>query len=324
MREFGAESSTDDVLQGLSLEGKVALVTGASSGLGLETARALASRGARVVMLARNREKLEAAAAGLEDANQAGQLDTATLDLANLDQLRSAAATLLDLYPSIDLLINNAGVMACPLQRSAQGFEMQFGTNHLGHFLFTALMAPALCETAKQQGAARVVNLSSAGHRLAPLNLEDPNYLGRDYDKWQAYGESKTANVLFTVALDRRLAPYGVRTFAVHPGMIVTDLGRHLDSADIEALGQRAQNASGGNYKTIPQGAATTVYAATAPELLGRGGDYLEDCDIAGPTTADSPGGVEFYATDVATAEDLWQLSERLVGLSFSFNSMLG
>jgi len=323
MREFGFESTTEDVTEGLSLEGKVAMVTGASSGLGLETARVLAARGATVVMLARNRDKLEAAAASLENGDLDGRLDTAQLDLADLDQVRSAAATLLDLYPRIDLLINNAGVMACPLARTAQDFEMQFGTNHVGHFLFTCLMAPALQAAAEQDGTARVVNLSSAGHRFAPVDLADPNYLQREYDKWQSYGESKSANILFTVALDKRLAPHQVRVFAAHPGMIMTELGRHLDADDIKALSARSESVSsgdsGGEFKTIPQGAATSVYAATATELADQGGVYLEDCHIASAAVEGASGGVEAYATDPDTAEQLWQLSEQLVGQRFSF-----
>jgi NAD(P)-dependent dehydrogenase (short-subunit alcohol dehydrogenase family) len=326
MAAFGFHSTTDEVLADTALEDTVALVTGASSGLGLETARALAARGARVVMLARDRDKLERAAAGLEEAGLPGTLDTALLDLADLDRVRSAAATLLDLYPRVDLLINNAGVMACPLQRTAQGFEMQFGTNHLGHFLLTGLLVPALLEGARQGADVRVVNLSSAGHRFGAVDFEDPNYRQRAYDKWQAYGQAKTANILFTVGLDARLAGQGVRAFAVHPGMIQTELGRHLDEADIAAIRERAATASradgaAGGFKSIPQGAATTVYAATSPDLAGLGGRYLEDCQLAAPAREGGAGGVQDYAVDPALAERLWQLSEELVGERFRFSS---
>ncbi|MBN7795569.1 SDR family NAD(P)-dependent oxidoreductase [Parahaliea mediterranea] len=327
MSAFGFASTTDEVLAEVRLEGRVALVTGASSGLGLETARALAARGATVVMLGRNRAKLEGAAAALAESEPPGRLDTARLDLADLDQVRGAAATLLDLYPRVDLLINNAGVMACPLSRTAQGFEQQFGTNHLGHFLFTCLMAPALIRAAAEGEGARVVNLSSGGHRFAPVDFDDPNYLRRDYDKWQSYGQSKTANILFSVALDRRLAPRGVRVFAVHPGMIMTELGRHLDAADIESMRERAAAIAAGDgggeapggFKTIPQGAATTVYAATSRELDGLGGRYLEDCQLAAKAGEGVAGGVESYAVDPNAAQRLWQLSEELVGQSFDF-----
>ncbi len=322
MAELGFASTTDEVLGDIDLSGKVALVTGASTGLGLETSRALASRGAQVVMLARNSEKLNAAAASLEELELPGQLDTALLDLADLRQVRSAAATLVNLYPRIDLLINNAGVMACPLSRTAQDFELQFGTNHLGHFLLTGLLAPSLLAAAAAGRAPRVVNLSSAGHRFAPVDFDDPNYRTREYNKWQAYGESKTANVLFTVGLDARLAPLGVRAFAVHPGMIFTELGRHLDEEDIQALGTRAEQAkvNGGGFKKIPQGAATSVWAATAASLAGEGGLYLEDCHIARPAAESDSGGVEAYAVDPAHAERLWQLSERLVETQFDFS----
>jgi NAD(P)-dependent dehydrogenase (short-subunit alcohol dehydrogenase family) len=324
MSELGFHSTADEVLAETALDDTVALVTGASSGLGLETARALAARGARVVMLARDRDKLEQAAAVIESQGLPGRLDTALLDLADLERVRGAAATLLDLYPRVDLLINNAGVMACPLGRTAQGFERQFGTNHLGHFLFTCLMAPALLEGARQGADARVVNLSSAAHRFAAVDFEDPNYRQRDYDKWQAYGQSKTANILFTVALDRRLAGQGVRAFAVHPGMIQTELGRHLDEADIAAIRERAASAVSEDgaelgFKTIPQGAATTVYAATSADLAGQGGQYLEDCHVARVASEDSAGGVQSYATDPELAERLWHLSEELVGESFNF-----
>ncbi|TXS89255.1 SDR family NAD(P)-dependent oxidoreductase [Parahaliea maris] len=331
MAEFGFASTTDEVLEGISLEGRLALVTGASSGLGLETCRALAARGATVVMLARSREKLDAAIAVLEAEELPGQIDSALLDLADLDKVRNSAATLLDLYPQVDLLINNAGVMACPLQRTAQGFEMQFGTNHLGHFLFTCLMAPALMAAAAAGSEPRVINLSSGGHRFGAFNFDDPNYREREYEKWRAYGESKTANVLFSVGLDARLAPLGVRVFAVHPGMIMTELGRHMDEADMEAIRARAASRSaasgqetGGEprslFKSIPQGAATSVYAATSPALAGIGGRYLEDCHLAEEAGKETAGGVESYATDPALAEQLWQLSEALVGESFTFD----
>ncbi|MEQ9462103.1 MAG: SDR family NAD(P)-dependent oxidoreductase [Haliea sp.] len=316
MREFGFESTTSEVIAGQDLRGRVALVTGASAGLGVETARTLAGAGATVWLLARDRAKLDVALAQLQAESLPGRLESALLDLADLDQVRTAAAGLLAACPKIDLLINNAGVMACPHGETAQGFEMQLGTNHVGHFLLTGLLLPALRAGATEGRAARVVNLSSAGHRYSAFDFEDPNYRQRAYDKWEAYGQSKTANVLFTVALDARAREAGVRSFAVHPGAISTELGRHMDKDDMARI---AASFPGGKwaFKTVPQGAATSVWAATAPELEGRGGLYLEDCRIATAATQDSRDGVRSWAVDPAAAERLWQLSEQWVGESF-------
>jgi NAD(P)-dependent dehydrogenase (short-subunit alcohol dehydrogenase family) len=310
MPHFDATSSTDDVIAGVSLQGKVALVTGASAGLGTETARVLVAAGAEVILVARDEEKLEEVAAELRAQQPAAQLHIQRMDLADLESVRAASAAILQHFPKIHLLINNAGVMACPLSRTAQGFEMQFGTNHLGHFLFAGLLAPALLAAAP----GRVVNLSSAGHRFANFSFDDPTYLTREYDKWQAYGESKTANILFTVGLDKRLRDRGVRTFAVHPGVIMTKLGRHLQPEDLELLSAKTPSGEKLVYKSVEQGAATSVWAATASELEGKGGIYLEDCHIAQPSGPGASGGVESYAVDAAAAERLWALSEELVG----------
>lgn len=315
MAAFNAESTTDQVIEGISLSGDIALVTGASSGLGVETARALAAAGAEVVMLARDEARLAAAADTLRQGNPAATFHTHLVDLASLDSVRSAASDLLESYPTIQLLINNAGVMACPLMRTADGFEMQFGTNHVGHFLLTCLLQPSLLAGAP----GRVVNLSSGGHKFANFNFEDPNYTSREYDKWQAYGESKTANVLFTVGLDARLKDSDVRALAVHPGVILTDLGRHMDEADLKALGERAPGDGELTFKSLEQGAATSTWAATSPDLEGLGGIYLEDCQVAEPATPGSSNGVEAYALDAAAAERLWSLSEELVGERFAF-----
>ena len=315
MREFAFESTTDDVLDGLSLAGKTILVTGATAGLGVETSRALAAAGARVVMLGRDQEALAKEASELGALGLSGELETQTVDLASLDSIRASAATCLQAYPSIDVLINNAGVMACPLLRTADGFEMQFGTNHLGHFLFTCLLVPALLAAAP----ARVVNLSSTGHKLSNVNLEDPNYQNRDYDKWVAYGESKSANILFSVGLDQRLKDRGVRSLAVHPGVIMTKLSRHLTQEDIENLMKSAPEGETMEWKTVEQGAATSVWAATAPELADKGALYLENCQLAVPAEPGKGGGVEDYALDPAAADALWSLSEQLVGQEFSF-----
>ncbi len=313
MSMLDANTTTDDVIAQVSLAGKLALVTGASSGLGIETSRALASAGAGVIMCARDQGKLDAAMAEIRETEPAAELQPLLMDLADLDSVRSAAASVLEAFPAIDLLINNAGVMACPLMRTAQGFEMQFGTNHLGHFLFSCLIAPALLAAAP----ARVVNLSSAGHKFANVDFGDPNYLQRDYDKWQAYGESKTANALFTVGLDTRLRERGVRAYAVHPGVIMTGLARHMDEADLQSLSERAPGDAPLSFKTLAQGAATSVWAAVAPELADRGGIYLENCQIGKPAVQGGDSGVESYALDAAAAERLWALSETLVGQSF-------
>lgn len=315
MSNFNAESTTDDVIEGVSLEGKLAVVTGASSGLGLETSRIFARQGATVVMVARSAEKLEVALSAIREDVPEARLESVLMDLSDLESVRSAAATILQDHPGIDLLVDNAGVMICPLGRTAQGFEMQFGTNHMGHFLFTCLLVPALLESAP----GRIVVLSSGAHKMAPLNLEDPNYNAREYNKWLAYGESKTANVLFAVALDARLKAHGVRTFAVHPGIIMTELGRHMSQEDMEQMMAMAPKGEDIKFKSIPQGAATSVWAATSEDLAGRGGLYLEDCQIADPAVAGGDGGVESYALDADTAERLWALSEEMVGQSFSF-----
>lgn len=315
MNRFDATSTTTQVIEGISLAGKVTVVTGASSGLGVETSRVLAAAGATVIMVARDAAKLEAVAQNLQSELPAAQLHTQLMDLADLESVRSAATEILLYHPTIQLLINNAGVMACPLMRTAQGYEMQFGTNHLGHFLFTGLLSQALIEGAP----GRVVNLSSAGHKFGKFNFEDPSYLHREYDKWQAYGESKTANILFTVALDLRTRERGVRAFAVHPGVIMTDLARHMQPEDLTALQARSPRGEPLKFKTLEQGAATTVWAASSPHLSGRGGIYLENCQIAPAAGPGKESGVESYAVNPASAERLWTLSEELVGQSFEF-----
>ncbi|CAA0090872.1 Fatty acyl-CoA reductase [Halioglobus japonicus] len=315
MNRFDASSTTDQVIEGISLEGKLAVVTGASSGLGLETCRVLAAAGATVLMVARDEDKLEAVAAQLLQAQPDAQLLTQRMDLADLNSVRNAATEILLYHSEIQLLINNAGVMACPLQRTAQDFEMQFGTNHLGHFLFTGLLSEALLDGAP----GRVINLSSAGHKFARFNFDDPSYLRRPYDKWQAYGESKTANVLFTVGLDLRTRERGVRSFAVHPGAIMTNLGRHMEEADLVTLSEKSPSGQKLEFKSVEQGAATTVWAASSPQLSGRGGIYLEDCQIAATAVEGKSTGVEPYAVNQAAADRLWLLSEELVGQSFDY-----
>jgi NAD(P)-dependent dehydrogenase (short-subunit alcohol dehydrogenase family) len=266
-------------------------------------------------MVARDLARLETAVDAIRQQQPDAALETRQMDLADLASVRAAAEDLLQRFPAIHLLINNAGVMACPFERTKDGFELQFGTNHLGHFLFSCLLAPALLAAAP----ARVVTLSSEGHKFGGIDFEDPNYQHRDYEKWQAYGQSKTANALFSVALNKRLLGRGVTANAVHPGMIVTELGRHLDRSDIEALQSRAGEQQQ-QFKSIPAGAATSVWAATSPDLDGRGGLYLEDCQPGQPEQGGS-GGYSEYALDTQAAEALWRLSEELVGESFDLAS---
>ena len=316
MSAFNQHSTTNEVIEGIDLNGKTALVTGASAGLGVETVRTLASAGAHVIMVARNEEKLRAAQQMLLVENPAFHLELQVLDLADLDSVRSGGAAILSGRATLDILINNAGVMACPLARTAQGFELQFGTNHLGHFLLTCLLMPALLAAP----AARVVSLSSAGHKMAAVNFDDPNYLHRDYHKWPAYGAAKTANALFAVGLEARLGAKGVHAYAVHPGMIVTELGRHLVQEDYDMLTASGPKGTAPAMKTVPQGAASSIWAATSAELNRLGGVYIEDCNVAQPAVSGGNGGVESYAIDSALAEQLWQLSEELLGQSFNFS----
>jgi NAD(P)-dependent dehydrogenase (short-subunit alcohol dehydrogenase family) len=310
---FGPDSTTEEVLGDIDLTGKRAIVTGGSSGIGQETVRALASRGAAVTLAARDQAKAEVVAEGIRHSTGSRKVDVGIVELASPASIRAFAEHWLGEHDALDLLINNAGVMACPLARTAEGWEMQFATNHLGHFLLTCLLAPAL----KAAAAPRVVNLSSAGHRFGGVDFDDVHFERRAYDKWAAYGQSKTANILFSVELSRRLAGAGVTANAVHPGVIATELGRHLGPDDIAAL--QARGALGAfTYKSIPAGAATSVWAATAPELAGRGGLYLEDCHVA-PRNEDPAvrDGYRDYAVDPELAARLWAYSEAALGERF-------
>ena len=310
---LGPESTTDDVLAGIDLAGKRAVVTGASTGLGEETTRALASAGAVVTMAVRDQARGDAAAARIRAAVPSADLEVRLLDLASLASVRAFAAAFLAEHDRLDLLINNAGIMACPQGVTADGFETQFGTNHLGHFLLATLLAPALVAAAPS----RVVALSSAGHRRSDVDLDDPGFETTPYEPWIAYGRSKTANALFAVGFDQRFAGQGVRAFAVHPGVIATELSRHLTDETLSALISSMSSAREVRYKSVPQGAATTVWAATSPELEGRGGLYLEDCHVAELT--DDPevsGGVRAYALDPDRADALWARSEELIASS--------
>ncbi len=313
---FGHDTTTDEVLAGIDLTGKLALVTGGSSGLGAETARALAAHGAAVVLTVRDLAKGEAVAADIRGATGNDNVTVARLELDSLASVREFAQGFLAAHDSLNLLINNAGVMACPYAQTRDGFEMQFGTNHLGHFLLTALLKPALLATS----SARVVALSSRAHHMASIDFEDIHFARREYHKWVSYGQSKTANALFAYELNRQLAPQGVTAFSVHPGVIFTELSRHMDEADFEMMQARAAEMGAElRTKSIPAGAATSVYAATAPELVGHGGVYLEDCGIAAVNDAENASeGVRSYALDPDLARKLWTVSEEMVGQSFA------
>lgn len=320
---FGFESTAAEIAAGIDLAGKVIVVTGGSGGLGAESARVFGSRGAHVVIGARDLAKAEGVADTIRTTG--GSAEVEALELGSLPSVRRFAAAVGAKHPKIDVLLNNAGIMACPFARTEQGFELQFGTNHLGHFLLTGVLLASL----RAAAPSRVVCLSSGGHRFGPVDLEDPDYEHRPYDKWQAYGQAKTANIWHAIELDRREAGRGVRGFAVHPGMIVTELGRHLTDDDRKALLARvaaAAKAPGASpsegasrWKSVEQGAATQVWASIAPELAGRGGLYLEDSHITGPSpTVESRSGFAPWALDGEAARKLWTLSEKRVGASFA------
>jgi len=312
---FGRETTTTEVLSGIDLDGRAAFVTGASGGLGAETARALAEKGASLTLAARDLEKLRGVVESIRSSTGNSNVELAELDLTSPASVRACAKGWLADHDALQLLVNNAGIMACPLARTAEGYELQFATNHLGHFLLTGLLAPALLAGAP----ARVVNVSSAGHRLAGVDFDDLHFERREYDKWVAYGQSKSANVLFSCELDRRLQDRGVRSFALHPGVIMTELARHLTMEDIQELMSNAPADGGLEFKPVEAGAATTVYAATAPELEGRGGLYLEDCRIGERVDDDaSSRGFKPHAVDPEAARRLWEVSEELVGERFA------
>lgn len=314
MSGFGWATTTDEVLEGKDLSGTSVFITGANSGLGQETARALAAKGAHVIMAGRDQAKLDEAFAAIRAAVPKAELDTITVDLGSLENIRAATSRARQRFAKIDILINNAGVMATPFTHTADGFEMQFGTNHLGHFALTAELMPLI----ERGTAKRIVNLSSRGHHMAPVDFDDPNFQHRPYDPWASYGQSKTANILFTVGLEQRFAVLGIHAYAVHPGGIQTNLGRHMTPEMMEALIARVTASdSGFAWKTVPQGAATTCWAATAEELEGRGGVYCEDCHVAEQDDTSTTGGVRSYALNSSYAERLWALSEELTGAKF-------
>jgi NAD(P)-dependent dehydrogenase (short-subunit alcohol dehydrogenase family) len=318
-KTFGATSTTDDVLEGVNLKGKRVLVTGVSAGLGVETARALVAHGADVVGAARDLTKAKAATAGVRTATKnGGGLELIELDLASLDSVRVCANALVDAGKPFDLVIANAGVMACPFGKTVDGFETQFGTNHLGHFVLVNRIVSLM------KRDSRLVNLSSAGHRYSDVDLDDPNFERTPYDPWAAYGRSKTANILFAVEFDRRHKAEGVRATAVHPGGIQTELGRHIGEEGLKQLVERvnaATRAAGEpdfKFKTIPQGAATSVWAGVVASADDVGGRYCEDCHVAEiEPDAAKRAGVKPYALNPETAKALWAKSEKMAGERF-------
>jgi NAD(P)-dependent dehydrogenase (short-subunit alcohol dehydrogenase family) len=312
MTTFGKNSTTDEVLAGIDLAGKTVLVTGGSTGLGAETARALAARGALVTIVARSAEKLARVATSIKgEADQ--EVETASLELDKPSTVRAFADGWLAHHDTLDILVNNAGIGSPPLTRTVEGWEIQFAANHLGHFLLTNLLAAPL-QAARQ---ARVVNLSSGGHAFAPVNFDDPNYQSRTYNALESYGQSKTANIWFTTELARRCAHQGVSSFAVHPGVIKTELTRDMAEEAWEMF-RVVETQHAELFKSIQQGAATSCWAATSPELDGKTGLYLEDCHVAKPA-GENPltGGYAPYAYDTESAQKLWDLSNELLGTDF-------
>ena len=324
-KTFGATSTTDEVLSGINLKGKRIVVTGVSAGIGIETARTLAAHGAHVIGAARDLKKAEAATAHVRKDAEAngGSLELIELDLGSLKSVRAAADKLVAKGEPLDIIIANAGVMATPFGHTADGFETQFGTNHLGHFVFVNRIAPLL------RDGGRLVNVSSAGHRFSNVDLDDPGFERTAYDPYAAYGRSKTANILFAVEFDKRHRTRGIRAAALHPGIIKTELARYTDPAAIEKRIQqinenlKAEGKGPLQWKTLEQGAATSVWTAVVAGADEVGGKYCEDCHVAKPmrdnidNIAAASEGVRAYALDPANAAALWKKSEELVSETF-------
>ncbi|HMK85842.1 MAG TPA: SDR family NAD(P)-dependent oxidoreductase [Steroidobacteraceae bacterium] len=319
--QFGPESTADQVLEGIDLRGRQILVTGTSAGLGVETARALVSRGAQVVGAVRDLPKAERATASMRaQVARGGRFELVSLDLASLASVRACADALVAAGKRFDVIIANAGVMACPRGKTADGFETQFGTNHLGHFVLINRLLPLLGR------GSRVICLSSAGHRFSDVDLDDPSFERTPYVEFVAYGRSKTANALFVVELDRRHRGEGIRAAAVHPGAIETELGRSVTPEVMQQLtrfGSASSQATGPanfRWKSVAQGAATSVWCAAVADAEAIGGRYCEDCHVAeivpGSDTA-RRNGVRAYAIDPERARALWAKSEQMVGERF-------
>ena len=321
---FGPTSTTDEVLSDANLQGKRILVTGVSAGIGVETARSLAAHGAHVVGAARDLAKAKTATAQVRKEAEVGggSFELVELDLASLKSVRVCADALMAKNQAFDVIIANAGVMATPLGHTVDGFETQFGTNHLGHFVLINRIAPLI------RAGGRLINVSSAGHRRSNVDLEDPNFERTPYDPMVAYGRSKTANILFAVAFDRRHCERRIRAAAVHPGIIETELVRHVSPIWLQTrVGQiNEQLAAAGkpalHWKTVSQGAATSVWAAVVAPPAEIGGRYCEDCHVAAVVPDSAPAnamtdGVRAYAVDPNSGEALWKKSEGMVGESF-------
>jgi NAD(P)-dependent dehydrogenase (short-subunit alcohol dehydrogenase family) len=317
---FTMASTADEVLAGIDLTGKTAIVTGGYSGIGTETSRALHAAGARVIVPARDLAKARKALEGID-------VEIESMDLADPASIDAFAEHFLARGEPLHVLVNSAGVMAMPLTRDARGYEMQFATNHLGHFQLTARLWPAL----RGAGGARVVSVSSRGHRFASVDFDDPSFEHRAYDPWVAYGQSKTANVLFALGVDKRGEADGIRAFALHPGAIMTDLVRHISQDELRAFGAIDEEGRPvvdleRGFKNVPQGAATSVWCAASPQLDGMGGVYCEDVEVSPilveadntPGRVSSDVGVRPWAIDPAAAESLWALSETLTGVSLA------
>jgi len=304
---FGAETTTEEVLAGVDLSGKRVLVTGVSAGLGVETARAAAAHGATVIGTARDLAKARAALAPHSDLG----IDMIECDLASLASVRACADALVARGESFDVIVANAGVMNCPFAHTADGFETQFGTNHLGHFVLVNRLVPLL----KRSG--RVVILSSSAHQASDVDLDDPSFEKTAYEPFVAYGRSKTANILFALELDRRLRGRDALATALHPGGIMTDLLRHTTPEMLQEMAAQAAGNTGApvKVKTVPQGGATSVWAAFAAPAEAVGGRYLVDCRVA--EVASGREGVQAYALDPERAKALWAKSEQMVGERF-------
>ena len=313
-KTFDAESTADEVLEGVDLSGKHVLVTGVSAGLGVETARSIVAHGGTVVGTARDLAKARTALAAA--GNPAVEL--VEVDLASLASVRKGADELVKRGKPFDVIIANAGVMACPKGKTSDGFETQFGTNHLGHFVFINRLVPLL------RSGSRIVTLSSAGHQISDVNIDDPNFERTEYQPFISYGRSKTANILYAVALDNRLKSRGIRATSLHPGGIQTELGRHMTPELLEQMRARVSKDTSGRvfkFKTVPQGSATSVWASFVAPADAVGGRYCEDCHVCqvnDDTT--SRAGVRSYALNLQHADDLWRKSEEMVGERFPLN----
>lgn len=314
---FGAQTTAKEVLKNCNLNGKIAIVTGGYSGIGLETTRALAEAGATVIVPARTRDKAS------KLINEVPNIELEKLDLMDPSSIDAFAQRFIESGRPLNILINNAGIMAPPLIRDARGYESQFSTNHLGHFQLVGRLLPAL----KKAGNSRVVSLSSSGIRFGGVDFDDPNFIKHDYNKWKAYGQSKSANALFAIELDKKGKKYGIRGFAVHPGRVITDLIRFM--SDNEKRGVANASAKS-EFKTVEQGAATSVWCATSPQLDGKGGVYCLDVDIANLINVDDPTkiqgklmdiveGVFPWAVDMELADRLWMISEKMTGVKYDF-----